>query len=186
MRMRGPDYSRVRGEEGGHRGGTVSEGRAARGASIEPPKHPLDPLSQPSFLSQQAVIAQRNPAKAFTISAKGPGWTATHDTASKNWLFSASRAVAGGMVDVIQSVPGARWFLVPTPLLRYTKSFDRGDVLSAEFCNQTRRSELVWEREEKRWPGPPRSVFLASLNPPPLSLYTPQAPSPTPLWQTTA
>lgn len=156
----------------------MSEGHAARCASIEPPKTPSTHfLSQPSF-SLQAVIAQRNPAKAFTISAKGPGWTATHDTASKNWLFSASRAVAGGVVDVVQSVPGARWFLVPTPLLRYTKSFDRGDVLSAEFCNQTRRSELVCEKREERWgvwPRPPRSVFLSSLNPPLFSLHSPGA-----------
>ena len=121
-------------------GGVGARGKAernTRNATFDStnPLHPPNP---------QAVIAQRTPSKAFTIATKGPGWTATHDTASQDWLFSVSRAVAGGVVDVVQAVPGARWFLVPTPLLRYTRSFDRGDVLSAEFDNQTRRSEWFW------------------------------------------
>lgn len=127
-----------------------------RGRSGRAPKHrretengarfPFRPTPHTLLPTTKAVIAQRTPSKAFTIAAKGPGWTATHDTASQDWLISASRAVAGGIVDVVQAVPGARWFLVPTPLLRYTRSFDRGDVLSAEFDNQTRRSEcgLFW------------------------------------------
>ena len=41
-------------------------------------------------------------------------------------LFTLSKPVAGGELDVVQAVPGGRWFLVPSPLLRYTRRFTGG------------------------------------------------------------
>lgn len=42
-------------------------------------------------------------------------------------LFTLSRPIAGGDLDVVQAVPGGRWFLVPSPLLRFTRKFVGGD-----------------------------------------------------------
>ena len=45
---------------------------------------------------------------------------------SQDSLFTLSKPVAGGELDVVQAVPGGRWFLVPSPLLRYTRRFSGG------------------------------------------------------------
>ena len=38
-------------------------------------------------------------------------------------LFKLSKPVAGGELGIVQAVPGGRWFLVPSPLLRFKRRF---------------------------------------------------------------
>jgi len=91
--------------------------------------------------------------------------------------FTFSGPAAGGTLDVVQAVPGGRWFLVPSPRLRFTRRFAAGDgsggadVVSAEIDNLTRRR--TWRGG--RWRQGARRRRLVRLLPPLSPLL--QAPS---------
>ena len=60
------------------------------------------------------------------LTARGPGWAASHHTGSKDTALSLTRRCAGGALTLRQAVPGGRWFLVPTPAARWVRRVDHG------------------------------------------------------------
>jgi hypothetical protein len=107
--------------------------------SVAPIDQPSPPFPNPPTNKKKTkvTVAKRtpDPSGVFLIGARGPGWTASHHTGTRDSAVSLSTAAAGGALTLRQAIPGGRWFLVPTPAARWVRRFAHGDGEGADVVS---------------------------------------------------
>ncbi|KAK9841989.1 hypothetical protein WJX81_002888 [Elliptochloris bilobata] len=93
----------------------------------------------------QLSVTQISPASTLGVKLSGKGFLLGHDSPSLDTFASFQRPLLGGKLEVTQAVPGGRWFLVPTPTFKFSRSFSTPhalDRLSCKWDTLLRRGQL--------------------------------------------
>lgn len=132
------------------------EGVARRRSPNRGRPRPPAPPSSSHPLPSQLTLTKRTPDPSGTVllTARGPGWAASHHTGTKDSAVSLTKGVAGGALTLRQSLPGGKLFLFPSPAATWVKRVQHGSgdglggadviALEADALRRTVGASQTW------------------------------------------